>query len=85
VGWGTIAAWLAGAGDRQIERCPQHCETVVERERSGGLEIWDCLRAGKWVEDGSGGGFRRRRVGAEMTRRQIGWAVRPLYLIVVLA
>ena len=26
---------------RQLELCPQHCEIVIERERSRGLEICD--------------------------------------------
>jgi hypothetical protein len=31
----------AGRHLRQIELCSQHCEIVIERERSRGLEIWD--------------------------------------------
>ena len=30
----------AGRHVRQIELCPQHCEIVIERERTRGLEIW---------------------------------------------
>jgi hypothetical protein len=31
----------AGRHVRQIELCPLHCEIVIERERSRGLEICD--------------------------------------------
>jgi hypothetical protein len=31
----------AGRHVRQIELCPQHCQIVIERERSRGLEIYD--------------------------------------------
>jgi hypothetical protein len=31
----------AGRHVRQIELCPRHCETVIERERARGLEISD--------------------------------------------
>ena len=32
---------VAGRHVRQIELCPLHCEIVIERERSRGLEISD--------------------------------------------
>jgi hypothetical protein len=32
---------VAGRHVRQIELCPLHCEVVIERERSRGLEICD--------------------------------------------
>ena len=39
-----IAEKVDGAGRhiRQIELCAQHCEIVIERERTRGLEICDC-------------------------------------------
>jgi hypothetical protein len=38
-----IAEKVDGAGRhvRQIERCARHCQIVIERERSRGLEISD--------------------------------------------